>query len=169
MLAGDLIGPALKDLSTTGWDEPETPDVAAYLETPYQPVADNDEYPELWQGRNGPRKEAIKRGASPSSLFFLFMPVAMWQHIAECSNFYMHEQLDNRVDSYFKRKEQRPKRQSGWSSGFNGEDQDTARCATRLSVGQACHAARAVRVYWPANCPRDHAKPREARKPLAPR
>ncbi|KAE8999009.1 hypothetical protein PR002_g18585 [Phytophthora rubi] len=35
VLAGELIGPALKDLSTTGWDDPETPDVAAYLETPF--------------------------------------------------------------------------------------------------------------------------------------
>ncbi|EGZ29646.1 hypothetical protein PHYSODRAFT_405105, partial [Phytophthora sojae] len=131
VLAGDLIGPALKDLSTTGWDEPETPDVAAYLETPYQPVADNDEYPELWQGRNGPRKEAIKRGASPSSLFFLFMPVAMWQHIAECSNFYMHEQLDNRVDSYFKRKEQKDRKDKA-----AGRAASTAKTKTRRDVRQ---------------------------------
>ncbi|KAE8983431.1 hypothetical protein PR001_g23448 [Phytophthora rubi] len=39
VLAGELIGPALKDLSTTGWDDPETPDVAAYLETPYDWLA----------------------------------------------------------------------------------------------------------------------------------
>ncbi|KAE9220063.1 hypothetical protein PF005_g7625 [Phytophthora fragariae] len=31
----------------------------------------------------------------------------MWQHIAECSNFYMHEQLDDRVDAYLKKKEQK--------------------------------------------------------------
>ncbi|KAE9351454.1 hypothetical protein PF008_g5936 [Phytophthora fragariae] len=47
VLAGELIDPALKDLSTTGWYDTKTPDVAAYLETPYEPVADNDEYPEL--------------------------------------------------------------------------------------------------------------------------
>ncbi|OWZ13779.1 hypothetical protein PHMEG_00012845 [Phytophthora megakarya] len=31
----------------------------------------------------------------------------MWQLIAECSNFYMHEQLENRVDPYFEKKGKR--------------------------------------------------------------
>ncbi|OWZ14676.1 hypothetical protein PHMEG_00011806 [Phytophthora megakarya] len=35
------------------------------------------------------------------------MPVGMWQHIAECRNFYMYEKLENRVDAYFEKKEKR--------------------------------------------------------------
>ncbi|GMF31540.1 unnamed protein product [Phytophthora fragariaefolia] len=84
--------------------------VTAYLETPYHPVSDANEYPDLWQGRHGPRDEALKRGGSTIFLFFLFIPVAMWQYIAECSNFYMHEQLDNHVNAYFQRKEERERK-----------------------------------------------------------
>ncbi|KAI9994373.1 hypothetical protein PInf_010983 [Phytophthora infestans] len=83
VLAGDIIGPALKDLGTTGWHDPETPNVMQYLQTPYTPVPSSDEYPDLMGERGGPTEEALKRGASPIALFFMFIPVALWQHIAE--------------------------------------------------------------------------------------
>ncbi|KAG3109777.1 hypothetical protein PI124_g8713 [Phytophthora idaei] len=35
------------------------------------------------------------------------MPVALWQHIAECSNFYMHGQLEYRVHAYFEKKKRK--------------------------------------------------------------
>ncbi|ETP06818.1 hypothetical protein F441_16848, partial [Phytophthora nicotianae CJ01A1] len=68
VLAGEILGPALKEYSTTGWHEIDTPDVEKFLETPYTP------------------------------------------HIAECSNVYTHEQLDNRVDTYFEKKTSRERR-----------------------------------------------------------
>ncbi|ETP33056.1 hypothetical protein F442_18352, partial [Phytophthora nicotianae P10297] len=73
--------------------------------TPYTPVSDDDEYPDLLNAQHGPAEAALKRGGSPIALFFLFTPVSMWQHISECSNFYMHEQLDKRVDEHFPKKE----------------------------------------------------------------
>ncbi|KAI9995103.1 hypothetical protein PInf_012147 [Phytophthora infestans] len=74
VLAGDIIGPALKDLGTTGWHDPETPNVTQYLQTPYTPVPSSDEYPDLMGERGGPTEEALKRGASPIALFFMFIP-----------------------------------------------------------------------------------------------
>ncbi|ETI54992.1 hypothetical protein F443_02286 [Phytophthora nicotianae P1569] len=103
--AGEILGPALKEVATTGWHERESPDVEEFLHTPYTPVSDDDEYPDLLKAQHGPTEAALKRGGSPIALFFLFMPVSMWQHISECSNFYMHEQLDKRVDEYFQKKE----------------------------------------------------------------
>ncbi|KAG3024902.1 hypothetical protein PC121_g11172 [Phytophthora cactorum] len=35
------------------------------------------------------------------------MPVSMWQHIAGCRKFYMHEQYDQRVEAYFEKKGER--------------------------------------------------------------
>eukprot|EP00644_Phytophthora_capsici_P004934 jgi/Phyca11/96080/e_gw1.1.573.1 len=107
VLAGEVLGPALKELSTTGWHDAESPDVERFLDIPYTPVSNDNEYPDLLKVQHGPTNEALKRGSSPISLFFLFMPVGIWQHIAECSNFYMHEQLDKRVDTYFEKKKSR--------------------------------------------------------------
>ncbi|KAI9991981.1 hypothetical protein PInf_017361 [Phytophthora infestans] len=78
VLAGDIIGPALKDLGTTGWHDPETPNVTQYLQAPYTPVPSSDEYPDLMGERGGPTEEALKRGVSPIALFFMFIPVALW-------------------------------------------------------------------------------------------
>uniref|UniRef100_H3H5X0 PiggyBac transposable element-derived protein domain-containing protein n=1 Tax=Phytophthora ramorum TaxID=164328 RepID=H3H5X0_PHYRM len=41
------------------------------------------------------------------ALFFFFMPVALWQHIAVCSNQYHREMLPRRVDVAYKRYKQR--------------------------------------------------------------
>ncbi|ETP28329.1 hypothetical protein F442_22380 [Phytophthora nicotianae P10297] len=45
--------------------------------------------------------------ASASQCVHLTLHPIFWQHIAECSNVYMHEQLDNRVDTYFEKKTSR--------------------------------------------------------------
>ncbi|KAJ8571167.1 hypothetical protein ON010_g5670 [Phytophthora cinnamomi] len=114
VLTGEIIGPALKDLSTAGWHEPAAPVVTAYLETPYHPVTDANQYPDLWQGRHGPRDEALKRGGSPISL-----------------NFYMHEKLDNRVNAYFQRKEERERKGKA-----TGRSTPTRKVKTRRDVRQ---------------------------------
>ncbi|KAF1792869.1 hypothetical protein GQ600_3981 [Phytophthora cactorum] len=72
-------------------------------ETPYAPIPDPNEYPDLLKRRHGPTTAALKSGDSPISLYFLFMPVSMWQHIAGCRRFYM----DQRVEAYFEKKGER--------------------------------------------------------------
>lgn len=139
VLAGDIIGPALKDLGTTGWHDPETPNVTQYLQTPYTPVPSSDEYPDLMGERGGPTEEALKRGASPIALFFMFIPVALWQHIAECSNLYMHEQLDARVDAYFERKEQQAQKARRAGRAVQQEKNKT-----RRDVRQEFHSVKPI-------------------------
>ncbi|OWZ08686.1 hypothetical protein PHMEG_00018729 [Phytophthora megakarya] len=78
-----------------------------YLSEDYTPVSNINEYPDLMASGYDPTRVALKRGGSPISLFFLFMPMDMRQHITECSNFFMHEQLEKRVDAYFEKKEKR--------------------------------------------------------------
>ncbi|ETM99156.1 hypothetical protein PPTG_19009 [Phytophthora nicotianae INRA-310] len=127
VLAGEILGPALKEVATTGWHEWESPDVEEFLQTPYTPVSDGDVYPDLLKAQHGSTEAALNRGGSPIALFFLFMPVSMWPHISECSNFYMHEQLDKRVDEYFQKKGSfgTPRQGSGESCDANQEDEDS--------------------------------------------
>ncbi|KAG1691876.1 hypothetical protein DVH05_026038 [Phytophthora capsici] len=142
VLAGEILGPALKEISTTGWHEVDTPDVEEFLGTPYTSVGDDNEYPDLLKIEHGPTDAALKRGGSPISLFFLFMPVAVWQHIAECSNAYMHEQLDNRVDTYFEKKESRERRakvagKTVTPTKKTNKDEDSTRCSATFFLSQA--------------------------------
>eukprot|EP00644_Phytophthora_capsici_P009722 jgi/Phyca11/118252/e_gw1.35.124.1 len=71
--------------------------------TPYEPVSNTGSYPGLRQGYSGPTAEVLRRGDSPVALFFYFMPVVLWQHIAACSNEYRREMLPLRVDEAFRR------------------------------------------------------------------
>ncbi|ETL85032.1 hypothetical protein L917_15299 [Phytophthora nicotianae] len=76
-------------------------------ETPYVPVEGASSYPGLRQGYSGPTPEVLHRGDSPMALFFYFMPVALWQHVAVCSNKYQRDMLHARVADAYKRHKRR--------------------------------------------------------------
>ncbi|RAW23046.1 hypothetical protein PC110_g20518 [Phytophthora cactorum] len=46
----------------------------------------------------GPTPEVLLRSDSPMALFFYFMPVALWQHIAICSKNYRRDMPTTRAD-----------------------------------------------------------------------
>eukprot|EP00644_Phytophthora_capsici_P001048 jgi/Phyca11/121333/e_gw1.43.320.1 len=107
VLTGNVVGDDLNKLrehSVSGWSEPESPDVHEYLQRPYKAVGEENSYPDLRKEPFGPTPDAMKCGNSPLALFFYFMPVALWQHIAVCSNNYKHEQTEARVEAYFERR-----------------------------------------------------------------
>ncbi|GMF42383.1 unnamed protein product [Phytophthora fragariaefolia] len=112
VLARNLTKEVLKNMSTTGWEDVVQPDTYEYMQTPYEPVVDTNSYPRLQQGYSGASAEALRRGESPLALFFYFMPVPLWQHIAVCSNEYRKEMIPQRVDEalrrYKKKRRSRP-------------------------------------------------------------
>ncbi|EGZ20842.1 hypothetical protein PHYSODRAFT_398887, partial [Phytophthora sojae] len=82
VLADNLKNAVLRGMSATGWEDVVQPDTYDYLMTPYEPVNDAGSYPGLRQGYSGPSAEVLRRGDSPITQFFYFMPVVLWQHIA---------------------------------------------------------------------------------------
>ncbi|KAL3669151.1 hypothetical protein V7S43_005535 [Phytophthora oleae] len=103
VLAGNLKDAVLREMSTAGWEDIVQPDIHDYVMSPYEPVNDTRSYPGLRQGYSGPSAEVLRRGDSPIALFYYFMPVVLWQHIAACLNEYHRELLPLRVDAAYSR------------------------------------------------------------------
>ncbi|OWY91657.1 hypothetical protein PHMEG_00039672, partial [Phytophthora megakarya] len=103
VLAGSLENTVLREMAVTGWDDVDQPATYDYMQTPYNPVDNRASYPGLRQGYSGASPDALRCGDSPLALFFYFMPVPLWQHIALCSNEYRKEMAPQRVDDAYKR------------------------------------------------------------------
>ena len=104
--SGSIPSNVLRDLSAVGWEEPE-------LCQHGEPLRDQREaYPNLFEGDYGPSSDAIEAAASPLTIFLHFMPVRLWQHIANETNDYFEESIDRRVREHVeyqaKRKEKLP-------------------------------------------------------------
>ncbi|KAG6617416.1 uncharacterized protein IUM83_02425 [Phytophthora cinnamomi] len=103
VLAGNLKNPVLLSMTVTGWEDVVEPDIHQHMMAPYEPVDDVGSYPGLRQSYSGPTAEALQHGDSPVALFFYFLPVVLWQHIAACSNEYHREMLPHRIDESYQR------------------------------------------------------------------
>eukprot|EP00644_Phytophthora_capsici_P003723 jgi/Phyca11/129180/e_gw1.82.104.1 len=101
----DIHIPADEDESEASETEiaAEEPDTFDYMNKPYEPVDNTRSYPGLRQGYSGPTADALRNADSPLALFFFFLPVVLWQHIAVCSNEYGREMAPLRVDERHKR------------------------------------------------------------------
>ncbi|GMF31734.1 unnamed protein product [Phytophthora fragariaefolia] len=110
VLAGNLKNPVLRSMTATGWEDVVEPDIHQHLMAPYEPVEDAGSYPRLRQGYSGPTAEALRHGDSPVALFFYFLPVVLWQHIAACSNEYHREMLPRRIDEAYQRYRKKQRR-----------------------------------------------------------
>ncbi|KAG2874921.1 hypothetical protein PC129_g14151 [Phytophthora cactorum] len=82
VLAGNLQNKVLRKMSANGWEDIEQPSLFDYMQSPYEPVDNEASYPGLRQGYSGANPDALRYGESPIALFFHFMPVPHWQHIA---------------------------------------------------------------------------------------
>jgi hypothetical protein len=110
VMVGNLKNAVLRGMTSSGWEDVEEPDIRATIMTPYETLNSTGAYPGLRQGYSGPTAEALRHGDSPVALFFFFMPVVLWQHIAACSNEYHREMLPLRVDEAFLRYKKRRQR-----------------------------------------------------------
>ncbi|KAG6609023.1 uncharacterized protein IUM83_12824 [Phytophthora cinnamomi] len=110
VLAGNLKNPVLRSMTATGWEDVVEPDVHQHMMAPYEPVDDVGSYPGLRQSYSGPMAEALRHGDSPVALFFYFLPVVLWQHIAACSNEYHREMLPHRIHESYQRYRKKQRR-----------------------------------------------------------
>ncbi|ETL32574.1 hypothetical protein L916_14868 [Phytophthora nicotianae] len=102
-LAENLKNAVLCETSANGWEDVVEPDTIEYMHGPYDPVNNTSSYPSLRQGYSGPTADVLRRGDSPIGLFFYFLPVVLWQHIAACSTEYHREMLPRRLGETFQR------------------------------------------------------------------
>ncbi|GMF41809.1 unnamed protein product [Phytophthora fragariaefolia] len=78
LLAGNLKSDVLCSMSAEGGEDVVEPDTHDYLMTPNESVSDTSSYPGLRHGYSGPTPDALRNAESPLTLFFFFMPVALW-------------------------------------------------------------------------------------------
>lgn len=89
----------LRDMSMHGWSAPEEIDVDGYLQTPYDALDTTNDYPHLMTSYSGPSASARKSRGSPIALFFYFLLVDLWRHIASETNAYGAERLEERAQA----------------------------------------------------------------------
>ncbi|KAG2847277.1 hypothetical protein PC110_g11015 [Phytophthora cactorum] len=107
VLAGCLESSVLLGMTATGWEDEVEPDMHEYMS---EPTTIRAAYPGLRQGYCGPTADALRYGDSPVVLFFYFLPVVLWQHIAVCSNEYHREVLLLRIEATYQRYRKKQRR-----------------------------------------------------------
>ncbi|GMF15151.1 unnamed protein product [Phytophthora fragariaefolia] len=96
-------------MEKTGYEAAIHVDVDSYLDEPYVPVRDGNDYPGLKQGYYGPSTAVKRVGDTPLSLFLFFMPIALWSDIASESNLYHLTMISKRAEAqYAKHKRKNP-------------------------------------------------------------
>lgn len=118
VLRGILVQPALRSMATDCWGAVQQRDIHDYMQNPYEPVAGAkaDSYLGLRDSYSGPSPDALHVGDSPIGLFFFFLPVPLWQHIAACTNTYFREHLHERVSQAYTRYKEKRRRAQGSSA-----------------------------------------------------
>ncbi|GMF54626.1 unnamed protein product [Phytophthora fragariaefolia] len=101
--SGVIDAKVLKAMSTDGWSAPVTHEPYDYLQQPYVTRDDGDlqrEYPGLYSGAYGPTSRALNAAATAYGAFFYFVKPRLWEDIAEASNHYFQEKLDERAQGH---------------------------------------------------------------------
>uniref|UniRef100_H3H3G5 CCHC-type domain-containing protein n=1 Tax=Phytophthora ramorum TaxID=164328 RepID=H3H3G5_PHYRM len=111
--AGTVPDDYLKEMGINGWSDLQTHGPYDYLMEPYEPRPPNamaTDYPNLYTGESGPTARALEAAASLSGAFFYFMQPELWEDIAEETNNYFEEKLEERVQVQYSRQVAREKK-----------------------------------------------------------
>ncbi|GMF27017.1 unnamed protein product [Phytophthora fragariaefolia] len=115
--SGVINAKVLKAMSTDGWSAPETHEPYGYLQQPYVTRDDGHlqhEYPGLYSGAYGTTSRALNAAASASGAFFYFVQPRLWEDIAEASNHYFQEKLDERAQGQYEKQVARERKRPGY-------------------------------------------------------
>ncbi|GMF14374.1 unnamed protein product [Phytophthora fragariaefolia] len=115
--SGVIDAKVLKAMSTDGWSAPVTHEPYDYLQQPYVTRDDGDlqrEYPGLYSGAYGPTSRALNAAVTASGAFFYFVQPRLWEDIAEASNHYFQEKLDERAQGKYEKQVARERMRPGY-------------------------------------------------------
>ncbi|OWZ18777.1 LOW QUALITY PROTEIN: hypothetical protein PHMEG_0007078 [Phytophthora megakarya] len=112
---GTIEKPVLDEMANDGWTDPTKCTPYPYMKTSYElpeSKAVFDEYPRLYEGPFGPTNEAKTAARSPSGAFF--MTHRLWDDIAQGSNEYFLEKLEERVENQYQKQVARELKKAGY-------------------------------------------------------
>ncbi|KAE8994145.1 hypothetical protein PR001_g17568 [Phytophthora rubi] len=69
-----------------------------------------EDYPRLYQGSYGPTPRALDAATTVSEAFFYFVQPRLWDDIADASNEYFEEMIDERVEGQYSKQVAREKK-----------------------------------------------------------
>ncbi|KAG6586732.1 uncharacterized protein IUM83_18190 [Phytophthora cinnamomi] len=118
--SGTVNAAMLKDMGANGWSDPVSYGPFPYLDEPFEqrPIESlREDYPHLYDGPYGPTPRALESAASPAGAFFFFARPRLWESIAEASNEYFEEKLDERVDGQYAKQVAREQKKSAFTGG----------------------------------------------------
>ncbi|GMF35348.1 unnamed protein product [Phytophthora fragariaefolia] len=111
--AGTVPCDLLNDMARSGWAPLVKQLPYDYLMEPYEPRSPNamqEDYPRLYDGEYGPTGKALTAASTPSGAFFFFMQSTLWEDIADKSNDYFTEKIDERVEKQYNKQVAREKK-----------------------------------------------------------
>lgn len=114
--SGTISADILKDMASKGWSNPVSYSPFPYLDQPYEPRTANmqEDYPQLFREHYGPTPRSLEAATTVSGVLFYFMQPRLWEDIAEASNEYFDEKIDERVEGQYTKQEQREKKIPGF-------------------------------------------------------
>ncbi|GMF68623.1 unnamed protein product [Phytophthora fragariaefolia] len=84
---------------------------------PRSPKAMQEDYPRLYDGEYGPTGKALTAASTSSGAFYFFMQPTLWEDLADKSNDYFTEKIDERVEGQYNKQVAREKKNIPISSG----------------------------------------------------
>ncbi|POM80845.1 Hypothetical protein PHPALM_1267 [Phytophthora palmivora] len=116
--SGTIHGDILKNMGVSGWSQPVSYSPFPYLDEPYErrPIESlRKDYTQLFNGPFGPTSRALEAATTPSGALFYFVRAQLWEDIAEASNDYFEEKLDERVEGQYSKQVLREQKKPGFT------------------------------------------------------
>ncbi|GMF23560.1 unnamed protein product [Phytophthora fragariaefolia] len=111
--AGTVPRDLLNDMTRSDWAPLVKQLPYDYPMEPYEPrspSAMQEYYPRLYDGEYGPTAKALTAASTPSGAFFFFIQPTLWKDIADKSNDYFTEKIDERVEGQYNKQVAREKK-----------------------------------------------------------
>lgn len=106
LASGNISSALLRDMANTGWTPLVQKTPHDYMMEPYEqrsPTSMQTDYPRLYDGVHGPTEEALRAAGTPLGAFLYFAQPTLWEAIADTSNAYFAENIDERVEGQLKK------------------------------------------------------------------
>ncbi|POM58794.1 Hypothetical protein PHPALM_36511 [Phytophthora palmivora] len=139
---GAVPDTVLKEMGEEGWSDLVTNTPYDYLMEPYEArssAAMREDYPNLYDGNFGPTAKALAAAETPSGGFFYFLQPELWEEIAEESNDYFEESLDERVEGQHAKQVAREQNHPNFKAKTRERIRDELLKVPAIEAREMCH------------------------------